>query len=175
MNRQWLDGLWDHTRRKYGVYLRVLEGIPEERFHTHPIEGMRTPAELVVHTSGSILRDIAEGIASGTIEPSEEGEAAVAAGLETKEAVLAFARDCWDRADAAIAKVGDEQLAGPVENNWGIPLNGTFAMVVLGDEFTHHRGQLFAYARACGTAPPFMWSFEDNEPEFRTADRPGTD
>ena len=42
---------------------------------------------------------------------------------------------------AAIAEVGDEQLAGPVGNPWGMPLNGTFAMVILNDEFLHHRGR----------------------------------
>lgn len=169
MNRQWLDGLWDHTRRKYGIYLRVLEAIPADRFHDHPIPGMRTPAEVVVHTSGSIVRDIAEGVASGTIEADEAGEDAIAAGLGSRDEVLAFARDCWKRADAAIAKVGDAHLEGSVANNWGMPLNGTFAMVILGDEFMHHRGQLYAYVRACGGEPPFMWGFDDNDPEFRTA------
>ncbi len=169
MNRQWLDGLWDHTRSKYGMYLRVIDAIPADRFHDHPIPGMRTPAELVVHTSGSIVREIAEGVASGRIDADAAGESEVASGLATKEAVMNFARECWKRADAAIANVGDAQLAGPVENNWGIPLNGTFAMVVLGDEFMHHRGQLFAYVRACGAEPPFMWGFEENEPEFRPA------
>lgn len=169
MNRQWLDGMWDHMRRKYGIYLRVLDAIPADRFHDHPIAEMRSPAELVVHISGSIVRDIAEGVASGTIAPGEAGEDALAAGLGTKDDVLAYARECWSRADAAIAKVGDEQLGGSVANNWGMPLNGTFAMVILGDEFMHHRGQLFAYARACGAEPPFMWGFEDNDPEFRPA------
>jgi uncharacterized damage-inducible protein DinB len=169
VNRQWLDGLWDHTRRKYGIYLRVLEAIPADRFHDHPIAGMRSPAELVVHTSASIVRDIAEGVASGSIGADEAGESEVAAGLGSKDDAIAFARDCWTRADAAISKVGDEQLGGSVANPWGMPLNGTFAMVILGDEFTHHRGQLYAYVRACGGEPPFMWGFDDNDPEFRTA------
>ena len=65
--------------------------------------------------------------------------------------------------------MGDEQLEGSVGNPWGMPLNGTFAMVILNDEFTHHRGQLYAYVRACGAEPPFMWGFADNDPEFRPA------
>jgi uncharacterized damage-inducible protein DinB len=91
----------------------------------------------------------------------------VAESLSSKEDVLDFARTCWTRADAAIAAAGDEQLAGEVQNPWGIPLNGTFAMVVLNDEFLHHRGQLFAYVRACGGEPPFMWGFEDNPDGFQ--------
>jgi uncharacterized damage-inducible protein DinB len=167
LNKQWLDGMWDHMRQKYGVYLRVLEAIPADRFHDHPVAGMRSPTQMVVHTSGSIVRDIAEGVASGTIAADEAGEEAVAETLGSKDEVLAFARACWERADKAMDKVGDGQLAGTVDNPWGLPLNGTFAMVILNDEFQHHRGQLYAYVRACGSEPPFMWGFNDNAPEFR--------
>jgi uncharacterized damage-inducible protein DinB len=167
MNRQWLDGMWGHMRQKYGIYLRVLQAIPADRFHDHPVAGMRTPAQTVVHVSGSIVRDIAEGIASGSIADAESAEDAVAENLGSKEEVLAFARTCWDRADAAIASVGDEALSGVVENPWGITLDGTFAMVIINDEFLHHRGQLYAYVRACGGEPPFMWDFEDNPEGFQ--------
>ncbi len=167
MNKQWLEGMWDHMRQKYGIYMRVLEAIPADRFQTNPVPGMRTPTQVVVHTSASILRDIAEGVASGKITADEAGEDGLAAGLESKADVLDFARACWDRADAAIKKSGDEELNGGVENPWGIPLDGTFAMVVLNDEFLHHRGQLFTYARACGAEPPFMWGFAENAPDFQ--------
>lgn len=166
MDKNALNGMWDFMRQKYGMYLRVLDAIPADRFHDHPIADMRTPAQLVVHTSGNIVRAIAEGVASGSIEAPEASEDDAAAALSSKDDVIAYARDAWARADAAIAKVGNEQLSGPVENQWGIPLNGTFAMAVLGDEFLHHRGQLYAYARACGAEPPFMWSFEDNPEGF---------
>lgn len=87
--------------------------------------------------------------------------------LASKEDVLDFARACWARADAAIATVGDEQLAGKIDNPWGMPLDGTFVVVILNEEFLHHRGQLFAYVRACGGEPPFMWGFEDNSEGFQ--------
>jgi hypothetical protein len=159
MNKQWLDGMWSHMRDKYGIYMRVLEAIPEDRFHAHPVPGMRTPTQMVVHTSGSIVRDIAEGVASGKISADEGGEDAVAASLQSKDDVLGFARACWDRADVAMRKAGDEELAGGVENPWG--------MVILNEEFLHHRGQLYAYVRACGAEPPFMWGFGENAPDFR--------
>lgn len=167
MDKPTLDAMWDYMRQKYGIYLRVLEAIPADRFGDAPIAGMRTPTQIVVHTSGTIVRDIAEGVASGTIAAEEGGEDAIASTLASKDAVLDFARDCWNRADAAIGKAGDEQLAGPVDNPWGIPLNGTFAMAVLNDEFLHHRGQLFAYVRACGGEPPFMWGFQENPEGFQ--------
>lgn len=169
MDKRSLDQVWDHMRQKYGIYLRVLEAIPADRFGGHPVSGMRTPTQMVVHTSGSIVRDIAEGVASGTIEADEDGEDGVAARLATKEDLLAFARECWTRADAAIASTGDEELKGAVGNPWGLPLDGRFAMVILNEEFLHHRGQLYAYVRACGAEPPFMWSFGENAEGFRPA------
>jgi len=37
----------------------------------------------------------------------------------------------------------------------------------MNDEFTHHRGQLYVFTRACGAEPPFMWGYADNAPEYR--------
>ena len=33
MNKQALDGFWDQFRQKYGVYLRLLEALPADRYH----------------------------------------------------------------------------------------------------------------------------------------------
>jgi uncharacterized damage-inducible protein DinB len=168
MDKQALDGMWQHMRNKYGIYLRLIDALPADQFDAHPIPGMRTPTQMVVHTSGSIVRDIAEGVASGTIKADEAGEDAVAGTLVSKEAVLGYARSCWEQADAAIASVDDEKLAGEVGNPWGFAgLSGAFAIAIINDEFTHHRGQLYAYARACGVEPPFLWGFADNPEGFK--------
>jgi uncharacterized damage-inducible protein DinB len=39
----------------------------------------------------------------------------------------------------------------------------------MNEEFVHHRGQLYVYARLFGVAPPSIWSFEENAAEFRPA------
>ena len=109
MNKQALDQTWDQFRQKYGVYLRVLEAIPADRYATHPVPGMRTPAELAVHVSATCVRDIAEGVAKGRITVDEAGEDKLAAELD-KPALIAFARDCFDRASAAVARIGDAEL-----------------------------------------------------------------
>src|SRR6266404_8988308 len=67
MNKAMIDQMWDQFRQKYGVYLRVLEAIPADRYATHPVAGMRTPAELAVHISSTCVRDMAEGVAKGRI------------------------------------------------------------------------------------------------------------
>jgi uncharacterized damage-inducible protein DinB len=169
MDQQTLNQVWDQIRQKYGVYLRVLEAIPEERYHSHPVPGMRTPAEMAVHISGTIVRDIAQGVAKGAITADESSEAKVASGLRTKRDLLAFARQCWDQANAAVTTTGEAQLKAMVPTPWGMTFPGWVGFNILGDEFLHHRGQLSAYVRLCGSEPPFIWGFKDNAPDFRPA------
>jgi uncharacterized damage-inducible protein DinB len=169
MDKTALDQMWDQFRQKYGVYLRLLEALPEDRYASSPIAGMRPPAELMVHVSGTVVRDIAEGVAKGEITVDEAGEANTAARLGSKAALIAFARECFERADAAVKRIGDAELAAMVPTPWKAVWPGWVAIHVLSDEFMHHRGQLYCYARACGVAPPFMWGYAENEAEFRPA------
>jgi uncharacterized damage-inducible protein DinB len=169
MNKATLDQMWDQFRQKYGVYLRLLEAFPADRYATHPVPGMRTPAEMAVHISGTVVRDIAEGVAKGEITAEESSEAKTAADLADKAALVAYARQCFERADAAVKRIGDAELAAMVPTPWKSTWPGFVAFFVLSDEFMHHRGQLYAFARACGVEPPFMWSYAENEAEFRPA------
>ena len=164
MNKRTLDRRWDLIRQQYGVYLRVLEALPGDRLQEHVIPAMRTPAELIAHTSGTIVRDFAKGIANGEIQPGDE--TAAAAGLSSRDAAVAYARKCWDDASAAMSRVGDEELSATVSTPWNMSLPGSAVFNMLSDEFLHHRGQLYVYARAAGGEPPFVWSFDKNAPEF---------
>jgi uncharacterized damage-inducible protein DinB len=169
MDKATLDQMWDQFRQKYGVYLRLLEAIPEDRFATHPVAGMRTPAELAVHVSSTVVRDIVEGVAKGEITVDEAAEGKTAVELGNKAAIIAFARQCFERADAAVKRIGDAELAAMVPTPWHSVWPGWVAFHVLSDEFMHHRGQLYCFARASGAEPPFMWGYADNEAEFRPA------
>jgi uncharacterized damage-inducible protein DinB len=169
MNKSMLDQRWDQFRQKYGVYLRLLETIPADRYATHPVSGMRTPAELAVHVSGTVVRDIAEGVAKGRITTDEAGDSRVAAELGGKAAVIAFARRCFEQAGAAVARIGDGELSAMVPTPWNMSWPGWVAFDVMNDEFVHHRGQLYAFTRACGVEPPFMWGYAENAPEYRPA------
>lgn len=165
MNKSDLDSLWSHIRRKYGIYLRLLEGLPNDKLHEQVIPGMRTPAELVAHTSDQIIREIASGVASGEIKNAPP-ESDVAAGFGSSADLVAFATQCWQDADDSIRAVGDEELGRIVKTPWGVEFPGSACIYMINDEFTHHRGQLYVYARLCGVEPPFMWSFEENPPGF---------
>lgn len=167
MNKTALDHMWDQFRQKYGVYLRLLEAFPADKLATHPIAGMRTPAELAVHVCGTIVRDIPVGVAKGRITAEEAEEARVAGELRDTAALLAFAHRCWEQGDAAVQRIGDAELVAMVGTPWGSSWPGAVAFHVVNDEFVHHRGQLYAMARACGVAPPFLWSYGENAPEFK--------
>jgi uncharacterized damage-inducible protein DinB len=167
MQKATLDQMWDQFRQKYGVYVRLLEAIPAERYVTHPVPGMRSPAELVVHVSGSIVRDISEGVAKGRITADESSEGQVAAELGGKAALIAFARQCFEEASASVARIGDAELSAMVPTPWNASWPGWVAFQILSDEFLHHRGQLYAFARACGVEPPFMWGYAENAPEYQ--------
>jgi uncharacterized damage-inducible protein DinB len=165
LNKQTLDLRWNLVRQQYGIYLRLLETIPEERLQDHVVPGMRTPAQLIVHTSGAIVRDFAQGLATGEIKQAED-EKTTASGLSSGEKALEYARTCWADASAAMSWVGDEQLNATVTTPWNMSFPGTAVFNMLGDEFLHHRGQLYVYARTTGAEPPFLWSFDKNATDF---------
>jgi uncharacterized damage-inducible protein DinB len=157
------DRIWDQVRQRYGVYLRLIETLPEAQLQTNPIPGMRSPAELVAHLSSGVVRGIMQGIAVGTVRP--EDESAIALGFEDKKDVIRLARECWKEADTVAHQLTEEQL-GSMVNAWGSPMPASMLVHILADELIHHRGQLYVYARLLGAEPPPVWSHSENPIEF---------
>jgi uncharacterized damage-inducible protein DinB len=170
MDKAAVGQMWDQIRQRYGIYLHLLELIPEERYHDHVVPDMRTPAELVTHVSGVCVRDVAVGVAKGEITADESVETEIAAGLPTKADVIAYARSCWDEASAATAGLGEAEINAMVPTPWGMTFPGWVGLHLMRDELLHHRGQLYVYARVCGIAPPHIWHFDENEPAFRPSE-----
>ena len=56
---------------------------------------------------------------------------------------------------------------GPAWSHFIGPFFRRGLMLLDFDEHLHHRGQLYAYLRAIGVVPPFIWSFDDNAPEYQ--------
>jgi uncharacterized damage-inducible protein DinB len=169
MDKQALDQMWDQLRQKYGVYVRLLEAIPEESYHTHPVPGMRSVAELLCHVSGTVIREIAQGVAKGQITADESQYPEMAKKLGSKKALLAFANTCWADAAAAVTKVGNSQLTAMVPTPWNMTFPGWVGFNIMHDEFLHHRGQISVYCRLAGVEPPFIWDYAKNAPAYRPA------
>ena len=157
--------LWDRARLMTGIALRCVEKLPEASLDQHPIPNMRTPKELVVHLFGLIIKAMGEGIASGRIVAYDE--AGAVASLRSREALLAWCRACWDDADRAMRGITDARIAGTVKTPWTFEAPGHEMLYSLFEELLHHRGQLYAYLRVLGVAPPENSDFANNAPEFQ--------
>jgi uncharacterized damage-inducible protein DinB len=166
MTTQQLAMIWDHIRQMNGITMRLLETIPADQIDAHPISSMRSPKELMVHLYGYV-RAIPEGIVSGEIRALDEPEALKA--IRTRDDLVRFCTDCWKAGDRAIGQVTDTQLAATVQTPWGgATMPGAVCVQVIRDELTHHRGQLYCFARALGAKEvPMMWDFAGNAPEYR--------
>ena len=170
MTKQTLEQQWDQLRQKYSSYLRLLEAIPANHYHTRLVPGMGTAAELVVQMSAAIVRDIAQGVAKGEIKMNQSVEARIVADLGTKTAVIAYAKKCWAVANDAVSTIGNAQLDATVHTPWHMEITGWAGFNILNDEFLHHYGQLYTYARLCGAEPPFLWGFAESALQYRFAD-----
>jgi len=163
MNRLSHLAAWDLMRMRHGVTLRLLGQVPADQLTSHPIAGMRTPVELVVHMYAG-TRQYAESVRTGHL--AEFDEAAAAAAITTPQQLLAFAKDAWAAADREARKTTDVQLGGTVKTSWGA-FPGSKLYEFLHDEYLHHRGQLYAFVRTYGLEPVGVWDFDNNAPELR--------
>lgn len=168
MDRSTLLGFWDQLRQRHGIALRVLALIPDAQLNGHPIRDMRTPAELATHAY-SLVKEVAEGVVRGEIRAYGEGHVPVASTAE----LVKYAESCWAAADAAVKQVTDAHLAATVKTPWGMSLPGFVCFGIVNDEFLHHRGQLYVYVRQLGAAPPMMWDFGGNAPQYQPGAKQG--
>lgn len=164
-DRQQFSKVWDHFRQAHGIALRTMDLLPPDKLDSRPIQNMRTPKELIAHLYGTIVRAIPEGIAKGEIGPEDDKD--IVARIRTKEDLIRFAQESWAAGDRAAATITDANLAAMVKTPWGTDMPGFACVDVIRDEYFHHRGQLYAYARQLGGAPPMMWDFENNATEYR--------
>jgi uncharacterized damage-inducible protein DinB len=174
MPKSTADMIWDHVRQMHGIAVRLIDQFPAEQFDAHPIPNMRTPKQLVVHMYRTSVQAVAEGIVTGEIaatDPAEEKT--ICERVKTKTELAAVVNDCWKKASQAVARATDAQLNGMVKTPWGgMTLPGFVCVNIVRDELTHHRGQLYAFARALGHDVPMMWDFEHNAPEFQPKPQP---
>ncbi len=166
MKKAQLDPMWDHFRTVNGITLRGIKALPPDKIDAKACRDMRTPKELVAHMYNS-MRTISDGITKGDIKWSEEDDLKAAAGIHSHDELVRFVVDSWNATDRAVRSLTDEKLSGLVKTPWGESFPGFVCVQIVYDEHLHHRGQLYAFLRQLGVAPPFMWDFEHNAPEFQ--------
>jgi len=166
MNRQDHLMMWDQMRLRHGITLRLVEQIPADKLREHPIPGMRTPIELVVHTYAGV-KVFPESVLSGSVPDYDDK--AEAAAIADKAALLAYVNAAWAAGDRAARSVTDVQLGAMVTTPWGHAFPGFAMFGIVQDEFLHHRGQLYAYLRVFGITPVMNWDYDHSAPEFQPA------
>jgi uncharacterized damage-inducible protein DinB len=164
VNLSYIQGIWEEQRLVYGISLRVMQAVPKDKMDSRPIPNMRTPKELIAHMSAT-MRAVAEGTAKGKIESYEETEKEFVA--KPHDAFMKWAEESFKVADASVRSLTDAQATSMVKNPWTTDFPAFVCIQIIFDEHLHHRGQLYAYLRALGVEPPFMWDFENNAPEYQ--------
>jgi uncharacterized damage-inducible protein DinB len=165
MNKQTLDAMFRHLIQVHGIGIRGVEMIPADQLDAHPIPGMRTPKELVVHIYGVVVREISEGVLRGTIQQVDEQ--AICDRIRTHADLVQFCKESWDAAATAREKITDQHLASMVNTPWNFQAPGYIMFGITHDEYLHHRGQLYAFLRVFGIQPVMIWDFGNNAPEYQ--------
>jgi uncharacterized damage-inducible protein DinB len=80
---------------------------------------------------------------------------------------MKYVEKSWNSGSKAIAAITDQHLSATVETPWNMSLPGWMMMGITHDEYLHHRGQLYCFARVFGVEPPMIWDFEHNAEAFR--------
>jgi uncharacterized damage-inducible protein DinB len=164
MNKQSLNALWDQFRQIHGVTVRAIERVPDAQVDARPILGMRSVRELVDHMY-VYVRGIPGAILRGELREDDCPSHAVH--LATTRDLVAYAHESFGMADEAVGRMEDKHLAQMIPTFFGRDLPGAGLMQIVYDEHLHHRGQFYAYLRMLGVAPPFIWSFQENAPEYQ--------
>lgn len=130
----------------------LAEAFSEDGYSWRPAEGIRSVGESILHMAaanyfiGSMLgSEIPEGINPRELESTIEG----------KEKTLATLRASIEFARHAISHVGEADLATEMDF-FGTKTSKMGLILIIGGHANEHLGQLIAYARSSGVAPP--WS-----------------
>jgi uncharacterized damage-inducible protein DinB len=145
---QGYDGEWRHVS---GQLLALAEAIPEENFTWRPAPGVRSTSEVFMHIA---LANFYLLSVTGPKMPAEMKE-----GLEksvtSKAEVISWLNRSLDAVKAAHLAVTPKDLQRKVHiYDRDATVDGMYLRILVhGNE---HMGQLIAYARMTGVAPP--WS-----------------
>ena len=133
-------------------FMQLADAIPADKYSWRPDEGVRSIAEVFAHIASAnyffaskLGAKIPDGVNMQTLETE----------LKTKDAIAAELKRSYDVAINAVKNSTDASLSKKVE----FPFPGEFtsmtASLILLGHSNEHLGQLIAYARINGIAPPW--------------------
>ncbi len=152
-----------------GQLMQLAEAMPEEAYSWRPADGVRSTSEAFMHVVGAnLLMPPAFGVAPADgLEMSDNPFAMARAWEETvtsKADVMAKLEMSIGYAQHAMATFPEAALDEEV-TIFGPPMRHRDALLVLLSHSHEHLGQLIAYARSNGVAPPWSQPLPEAPPE----------
>jgi uncharacterized damage-inducible protein DinB len=143
------DGEWDHVSKQL---IALAEATPQDKFTWRPAPGVRSTSEVYMHIA---LANFYLLSVTGPPMPSDIKSEDMEKTVTSKADVIAFLKRSLDAVKTARAqlKSGDLQRHVKIMNK-DVTVDGMYLRIIVHDN--EHMGQLIAYARMNGLAPP--WS-----------------
>jgi uncharacterized damage-inducible protein DinB len=143
------DGEWGHVSRQL---LALAETIPADKFSWRPGPGVRSTSEVFMHIA---LADFYLLSVTGPKMPAEIKSNDMEKTVSTKAEVIDWLKRSLDAVKAARAQLKPGDLQRKVKiNDKDVTVDGMYLRIIV--HANEHMGQLVAYARMNGIAPP--WS-----------------
>lgn len=146
---QGFDGEWLHVSRQL---VALAEAIPADKFAWRPAPGVRSTGEVINHITLANFHLLA---LTGPPLPADLKSASMDKDVVDKQAVIAWLKRSQEAVKAAHAGIRPADLQRKVKvMNREATVDGMYLRIIV--HANEHMGQLVAYARMNGIAPP--WS-----------------
>jgi len=148
---QGYDGEWKHVSKQL---IDLAEATPQDKFSWRPAPGVRSTSEVYMHIALANLYLLS---ITGTKVPAEL-KIEMEKGVTAKADVISWLKRSLDAVKEAHASVTPKDLDRKVHiADRDATVDGMYLRIIV--HANEHMGQLIAYARMTGVAPP--WSKKD--------------
>jgi len=132
---------------------QLAEAIPAESYSWAPSPGIRNFSQSMMHVATG---NYFFAMIWGSPPPADVDLMTLEQNITEKEDVIKALQASYDHLKAAAAKISDEGLDRKVQFPDGTEYTVKTTMFIVTEHIGEHKGQLVAYARMNGIAPP--WS-----------------
>ena len=145
---QWYDGEWRHVSNQL---VALAEAMPADKFAWRPAPGVRSTSEVFMHIAMANFYLLS--VTGPTMPPDLKQDAEKA--VTSKPEVIAWLKRSLEAVKQAHAAADPKDLSRKVKIfGRDATVDGMYLRIIVHDN--EHMGQLIAYARMNGIAPP--WS-----------------
>ena len=142
-----------------GVFMKMIELVPDEQVQFKPHKESKSVAELVCHIL-SVMQIHAHAIAEG--KGKEEHAQRIPINPErisSTNNLVAHCKKVLETIRTVLRKITDDTLELEIKyEQWDdYTTQAGIALLYIVEEFFHHRGQLSIYLRLLGIEPPFLY------------------